>query len=91
MRLSGDISTYPIGPPDKSPSQLCPLVRVDSTALSLHLRPPEPAGDFHQANSNQAGRDFWRGWVCHSCGMANERKKWKEWDCDACGVSTMSP
>ncbi|KAJ9108574.1 hypothetical protein QFC19_002290 [Naganishia cerealis] len=57
--------------------------RHTSEELGMHLRPPvfsEPA----DVQSTDAGKTYWRGWVCAECGCANERKHWRGWDCEGC-------
>lgn len=76
-----------MGPPNMSPSPVTALHRIEPKSLGLRLRPPEPVYNGAEVSRANAGQDFWRGWVCHACGLANERRKWKEWDCEACGVS----
>ena len=78
-----------IGPLTYTPNKIQPVDRISPVSLGLSLRPQEPAGE-EEGNQDQAGRDFWRGWVCRTCGMANERRWWKGWHCEACGVPFQS-
>ncbi|WWC85264.1 uncharacterized protein L201_000126 [Kwoniella dendrophila CBS 6074] len=59
--------------------------------LGLRLRPPEPSGISHDVTQSHAGREYWRGWVCNKCGLAQERYKWAGWNCEACGHSIQPP
>lgn len=51
--------------------------------LQFHLRPPLPAEPEHP-DKTDAGKSYWKGWVCPECGCANERKHWRGWDCEGC-------
>jgi hypothetical protein len=57
--------------------------RYGPDELGMTLRSPLPQ---ESANSlpSDAGKTFWKGWVCPECGCANERKGWKGWDCEGC-------
>ena len=63
--------------------------RIFPESLGLRLRPPRPVGSIQDSHVSreQAGREFWRPWVCEWCGMANERTDWSGWKCEACDVS----
>ena len=62
--------------------------RITPQSLRMTLRPPEPDSLDNRTISqvNIAGREYWTGWVCHTCGCASERKKWHGWNCEACKV-----
>ncbi|WVW83383.1 hypothetical protein I302_105402 [Kwoniella bestiolae CBS 10118] len=83
----GDASsdTNHIGPITNVPFPPQPKSRIPPETLGLRLRPPEPSGITHDITQSHAGREFWRGWVCHKCGLAQERYKWAGWSCEACG------
>ncbi|WWD01676.1 hypothetical protein V866_008622 [Kwoniella sp. B9012] len=89
----GDASSLAnhIGPFTNIPFPLLPRTRVLPETLGLQLRPPEPSGISHDITQSHAGREFWRGWVCHKCGSAQERYKWAGWSCEACGHSVKPP
>jgi hypothetical protein len=57
--------------------------RYGPDELGFHLRPPLPAEPEHMDKAD-AGKAYWRGWVCPECGCANERKHWRGWDCEGC-------
>ncbi|WWD15727.1 hypothetical protein CI109_100149 [Kwoniella shandongensis] len=73
-----------IGPISNEPGPLRPKKRVLPETLGLELRSPEPTGEGLELSQGHIGRDFWRGWVCHKCGLAQERNKWNGWNCEAC-------
>nr|XP_018264086.1 uncharacterized protein I303_03964 [Kwoniella dejecticola CBS 10117]OBR86244.1 hypothetical protein I303_03964 [Kwoniella dejecticola CBS 10117] len=83
----GDASsqTNRIGPITNQPGPVRPKVRIQPETVGLRLRPPQPTGLSHDVTQAHAGRDFWRGWVCDKCGLAQERYKWSGWSCEACG------
>ncbi|KAK4687126.1 hypothetical protein P7C73_g2983, partial [Tremellales sp. Uapishka_1] len=60
------------------------MQRVLPEHLGLMLRSPEPKVLGDHMSRTQLGREFWKGWVCRKCGMANERRYWSCWDCEGC-------
>ncbi|WRT66916.1 uncharacterized protein IL334_003881 [Kwoniella shivajii] len=80
-----------IGPLSNRPAPLQPKARILPETLRLELRPAEPSGISHETTQADVGRDFWRGWVCKKCGLAQERYKWVGWCCEACGHSIQPP
>jgi hypothetical protein len=60
---------------------------MEPAALGLRLRGVKPGVCAIPAPAGEHGKDFWRGWICDKCGMANERRKWKGWECEGCKVS----
>jgi hypothetical protein len=59
--------------------------RISPTDLGLVMRPrPQDGKQKSEVDPKLAGRDFWKGWCCDRCGMANERWLWKGWECDGC-------
>ncbi len=49
------------------------------------MRPrPQDGKQKREVDPKLAGRDFWKGWCCDRCGMANERWSWKGWECEGC-------
>ncbi|OCF35309.1 hypothetical protein I316_02855 [Kwoniella heveanensis BCC8398] len=83
----GDASDFRnrIGPISNKVFTVRPRARIPPTVLNLQLRPPEPTGDDVETSQDLIGRNFWRGWVCGKCGLAQERYKWSGWNCEACG------
>lgn len=69
------------------PAQLQPRYYMEPASLGLKLRGVKPNVSAIPATAGEHGKDWWRGWICDKCGMANERKKWKGWECDGCKVN----
>ena len=63
---------------------------MEPATLGLRLRGTKPNVSAMPALAGEHGKDFWRGWICDKCGMANERRKWKGWECEGCKVSLPS-
>lgn len=59
--------------------------RISPADLAISVRPKPSDGKFHDVDPRYAGKDFWKGFCCAECGMANERSDWRGWICDACG------
>ena len=57
--------------------------RYGPDELGMTLRPPLPQ-ELAAPDPTDAGKTFWKGWVCSDCGCGNERKAWKGWDCENC-------
>lgn len=57
--------------------------RYGPDELGMTLRPALPQEPANPSPAD-AGKTFWKGWVCPECGCANERKGWKGWDCEGC-------
>lgn len=57
--------------------------RYGPDELGMTLRPPLPQ-ELDNPDPTEAGKTYWKGWVCPECGCANERKGWKGWDCEGC-------
>lgn len=62
------------------PLPLKPETRILPSALRLRLCPDEPTEDTPTSDPNS----IWSGWVCHTCGKANERRSWTAWECSGC-------
>jgi hypothetical protein len=47
---------------------------------------PAPSDGKQEAEQDPklAGLDYWKGWCCDRCGMANERSSWRGWECEGC-------
>ncbi|ORX39673.1 hypothetical protein BD324DRAFT_678783 [Kockovaella imperatae] len=73
-----------LDPSKLTPAALEPLPRITPLSLGLSLRPQEPSASSQTTGRQNAGRDFWRAWVCGACGFAQERKRWFGWECEAC-------
>lgn len=76
-----------LDPITNTPCLLRPLQRKVPEFLGLKLRGYDPFSTPEDGvPRDQLGGDYWRGWVCGKCGMANERRRWSGWDCDGCKV-----
>ncbi|WVQ98537.1 hypothetical protein IAU59_005663 [Kwoniella sp. CBS 9459] len=82
----GDTSDYTnrIGPKSNQVNKLQPRQRIQPDVLNLQLRPPEPTGAEIGIKQESIGKEYWRGWVCSKCGLAQERHRWFGWTCEAC-------
>ncbi len=59
--------------------------RIGPDDLGLRARPrPGDGKNIPELEPSQAGKDFWKGWCCDKCGMANERWNSMYWDCEGC-------
>jgi hypothetical protein len=65
--------------------------RITPESRGLQIRPPEPTGTDASSDYLTAGRSYWKGWICKTCGCANDRRSWDTWECEACEVSLANP
>lgn len=73
------------------PGVIRAAARILPEQLGLTFLPPEPTQRFADVTRWDAGRDFWRSWVCRRCRLANERQDWFGFLCQACSHIDMPP
>lgn len=66
------------------PGRIRAAARILPEQLGLSFTPPDPTQQFADVTRWDAGRDFWRSWVCRRCRLANERHDWFGFLCQAC-------
>lgn len=66
------------------PGLIRAAARILPEQLGLTFMPPDPLQQFADVTRWDAGRDFWRSWVCKRCRLANERHDWFGFLCQAC-------
>lgn len=66
------------------PGLIRAAARILPEQLGLTFMPPDPQQQLADVTRWDAGRDFWRSWVCRRCRLANERHDWFGFLCQAC-------
>ncbi|KIR58584.1 hypothetical protein I314_05423 [Cryptococcus bacillisporus CA1873] len=73
-----------IGPIRNEPGPLQDIPHILPEQLNLVLVPPEPSIHMLKAGRENAGREYWTGFVCNKCKLAQERDDWSGWRCKLC-------
>lgn len=76
-----------IGPIRNEPGPLQKISRILPEQLNFVLVPPEPGIHMLKSGRENIGREYWTGFVCSKCKLAQERDDWSGWRCKLCDVS----
>lgn len=76
-----------IGPIRNEPGALQEIPHILPEQLNLVLVPPEPGVHMLKGGRENIGREYWTGFVCSKCKLAQERDDWSGWRCKLCDVS----
>lgn len=89
--VNADTAERTSGPASNEPSRARAEERILPESLGLSLTPPDPRTALSELRRHDAGRDFWRAWVCKRCRRANERRDWFGFVCEACAFIEVPP
>ncbi|OWT42197.1 hypothetical protein C362_00569 [Cryptococcus neoformans Bt1] len=73
-----------IGPIRNEPGPLQKISRILPEQLNFVLVPPEPGIHMLKSGRENIGREYWTGFVCSKCKLAQERDDWSGWRCKLC-------
>ncbi|KAL7422135.1 hypothetical protein Q5752_002778 [Cryptotrichosporon argae] len=71
-----------IGPRSTQPGSIRLVPRIEPDAKRYSLTGPHADDVVPSPPRTELGRDFWRAWTCHKCGLANERTTWSGLVCE---------